>query len=62
MAESYYDTIPKEQRNGKMSDYRQHLLLCAEAIHPVPVGARCAPPEAFLGRANIVNHRDQGAC
>ena len=30
--------IPKEQRNGKMPDHRQHLLLCPEAVYPVPVG------------------------
>ena len=37
IAEAYYE-IPKEQRNGKVQVVGQHLLLCAEAFYPLPVG------------------------
>ena len=38
IAALYYDTVPKEKAEWKMSDYDQHLFLCAEAIYSVPVG------------------------
>lgn len=39
IAEEYYDTVPKEKRHGKVQDRSQHLLLCAKAIYPIPVGS-----------------------
>ena len=37
IARRYYE-IPKDQRNGKVSGRCEYVVLCSEAIHPVPVG------------------------
>ena len=39
IAEEYYDTVPKEKTPWKGSDRSQHILLCAKAIYPIPVGS-----------------------
>ena len=51
IAERYYE-IPKGSAKWKMPDYRQHLLLCAEALYPVPVGAH-----VYQGRVPWQVHR-----
>ncbi len=38
IAERYYE-IPKDQRNGEMSDHGKQFLLYPETVHAVPVGA-----------------------
>ena len=42
IAERYYE-IPKGSAQRKMPDYRQHILLCAEAVYAVPVGTNVSP-------------------
>ena len=61
IAARYYDTVPKEQTEWKMSDYDQYLFLCAEAIYSVPVGDGCAHTGDYPARARVVNEGVQCA-
>ena len=58
VAEVYYDTVPKERAQRQGAGNRQHLVLCAEAIYPVPVGAD-VHERGVLGACQ---HRQPQAC
>ena len=37
IARRYYE-IPKDQRNGKLSDHNEYIILHSKAVHTIPVG------------------------
>lgn len=43
IAALYYDTVPKEQRNGKCQITISTSFFCTETFYPVPVGYHVRP-------------------
>ena len=56
VAEVYYDTVPKEQRHGKVQVTASTSFFVPKPFTPFQ-GAPMCTKEQFLERASIVNHR-----
>ena len=56
VAEVYYDTVPKEQRHGKVQVTASTSLFVPKPFTPFQWAPMCTK-EQFLERASIVNHR-----
>ena len=56
IAETYYDEIPKEQRNGKVQVVASSSFFVPKPFTPFQ-WAQMSTKEEFLGKARIVNHK-----
>ena len=56
VAEVYYDTVPKEQRHGKVQVTASTSFFVPKPFTPFQWASMCTK-EQFLERASIVNHR-----
>ena len=56
VAEVYYDTVPKEQRHGKVQVTASTSFFVPKPFTPLQWAPMCTK-EQFLERASIVNHR-----
>ena len=56
VAEVYYDTVPKEQRHGKVQVTASTSFFVPKPFTPFQLAPMCTK-EQFLERASIVNHR-----
>ena len=56
VAEAYYDTVPKEQRHGKVQVTASTSFFVPKPFTPFQWAPMCTK-EQFLERASIVNHR-----
>ena len=56
VAEVYYDTVPKEQRHGKVQVTASTSFFVPKSFTPFQWAPMCTK-EQFLERASIVNHR-----
>ena len=56
VAEVYYDTVPKEQRHGKVQVTASTSFFVPKPFTPFQWAPMCTK-EQFLERASIVNHR-----
>ena len=56
VAEVYYDTVPKEQRHGKVQVTASTSFFVSKPFTPFQWAPMCTK-EQFLERASIVNHR-----